>query len=234
MKATIKDKKEVAKGTLMVEFEVPGRPDFIPGQHFTIHLINPPYNDARGPNRHFSIVNTPSQKDTLTMTTRLRDSAFKKSLQELPVGTEVEILSISGGFVLPEDTTKNYVFIAGGIGITPFMGMLRYIKENNLPHMITLIYSNRDQSSTAYLSEIQEMAKTMPNFKLVPTMTEDPSWDGEKRKIDAAFVKDHVENVSEAEYYLVGPPPMVEAIFKVLEEAGVKPENIKTENFTGY
>lgn len=234
MKATIKDRKEVAKGTLMVEFEVPDRPKFIPGQHFTIHLINPPYNDARGANRHFSIVNSPSQEDTLMMTTRLRDSAFKKSLQELPIGTEVEIMGISGNFTLPEDTSKNYVFIAGGIGITPFMGMLRYISEKNLAYKITLIYSNRDKQSTAYFDELENLKLKIENLKLIFTMTEDPNWTGEKRKIDAAFVKDHVENVNEAEYYVVGPPPMVEAIFKVLEEAGVKAENIKTENFTGY
>lgn len=234
MKGIIKDKKEVATGTLQVVFEVSEPFSFKAGQYCFITLINPPYQDERGNKRHFSIVNSPNQKGIITFTTRLRDTGFKKSLKELPIGTEVELGPIAGAFTLPEDTSTPLVFIAGGIGITPFMSMLRYVKEEKLPLKIMLIYSNRDQSSTAFLQEIQELSGALPKFSLILTMTEDNQWRGEKRQVDAQFIKDYFPNVNAQKYMIVGPPPMTEAVEKALNEAGVIPENIKKENFTGY
>ena len=121
----------------------------------------------------------------LGLCTRLRDSAFKRSLAELEVGDEVEVEEPKGTFLLPEDTSKQYVFIAGGIGITVFRCMLRYIADKGLPHQVTLVYSNRDRESTAFLDELQELEQTLPGLRLVLTMTDDPGWEGETRMIDA-------------------------------------------------
>lgn len=231
MKATLVDKKEIAKGTLQVELK-PNEPmDFLPGQYVDLILIDPSYEDARGPKRHFSIINTPNHK-TLMFATRLRDSAFKKSLQEMPIGGEIEIHRIGGKFILPEDTTKNYVFIAGGIGITPFMSMIRFIQENNLLHKVTLIYSNRDQESTAFFEELSKLNN--PNLKIIFTMTEDPNWTGEKRRVDSSFINEYLNEPNNYTYYMAGPPPMVEAVTNELKQAGVEQTNIITENFTGY
>lgn len=229
------DKKEVASGTLQVIFETAEDFSFKAGQYCFITLKSLKFPDERGNRRHFSIVNSPNQKRTITFTTRLREeSGFKKTLKELPLGTEVELGPIAGVFILPEDSTRPLVFIAGGIGITPFMSMLTYIKEADLPYKITLIYSNRDQSSTAFLSEVQKLSQEIPDFKLIFTMTEDPNWSGEKRKIDANFIKDYIQDVNQPLYFVVGPPPMVEAIEIALTQAEVKAENIKIENFSGY
>ena len=200
---------------------------FKAGQYIFITLINPPFADDRNNRRHFSIVNSPDEKGIITITTRIRDSGFKKSLKELPMGTEAELGPISGSFVLPQDSSKPLVFIAGGIGITPYISMLRYVKNHNLNYQITLLYSNRDQASTAYFEEVQK-------FKSILTMTEDPNWTGEKRRIDAKFIKEYFPEVNANTYFVVGPPPMVEAVQKSLMEAGVTPDNIKIENFTGY
>lgn len=236
MKVKIKEKKEIAKGTLMVIFDTLGQKvEFKAGQYFFVNLINPPYNDTRGTQRHFSIVNSPSEEGILTLATRLRDSAFKKTLQELPIGEEVEVSGIFGNFVLPDDKSKPLVFIAGGIGITPFMSMLRFVKDHaDLGYKVTLVYSNRDTSSTAFLSELQKLEKQIPNLKLILTMTEDPNWHGEKRRIDAQFIKEYFPNINSCSYYVVGPPPMVEAVQKSLKEAGVEDMNVKIENFSGY
>ena len=239
----LKDKKEIATGTLQVVFETDEQFTFKAGQYCFITLINPPYSDERGNKRHFSIVNSPNQKGIITFTTRLQDTGFKKALKELPLGSEVQLGPIAGQFTLPDDSTKPLVFIAGGIGITPFMSMLRYVKEESLPYKITLVFSNRDRGSTPYLEELSELAKTLTNFKLILTMTEDNSWQGEKRMIDASFIKDyfqgkegspHFQGINESSYCVVGPPPMVAALEKALDEAGVAKENIKIENFTGY
>ncbi|MBI2020625.1 FAD-dependent oxidoreductase [Candidatus Daviesbacteria bacterium] len=234
MLGKLKDKKEVASSTLKVVFETSEPFTFRPGQYCFITLKNPPYPDERSNKRHFSIVNSPNQNGIITFTTRLRPTGFKKSLQVFPIGTEVELGPIAGVFTLPEDTTTPLVFIAGGIGITPFMSMLQYEKEENLDHQITLVYSNRDQSSSVFLKELQELANSLPNFKLILTMTEDNNWSGEKRMVNADFIKDYFPNVNSQKYMVVGPPPMVEAVEKSLHEAGVTPENIKIENFTGY
>ena len=131
------------------------------------------------------MVTSPNDRGVLGLATRVRDSAFKRSLAELPVGAEVDVEQPKGDFLLPEDTEQEYVFIAGGIGITVFRSMLRYIAEESLPHRVTLVYSNRDVESTAFLGELQELERANPNLRLVLTMTEDPSWDGETRRIDA-------------------------------------------------
>lgn len=234
MIAKIKEKKEVAKGTLEVTFELPESVDFKPGQYFTIRLLNAPYNDSKGLQRHFSIVNSPTVNTELTLATRLRDSAFKKSLQEFPKGTEVEILNIEGSFLLPEDTKKPLVFIAGGIGITPFMSMLRYTVEKKLPYDIILIYSNRDQESAAFLRELQMLVQDNINLRLILIMTQDHSWTGETKRIDADFIKKYISDVNSKIYYIAGPPAMVEGVFSVLQQGGVEPANIMTDNFTGY
>src|SRR5829696_1578292 len=155
MRARIAEKREVAKGTLLVLFDLLGATvDFAPGQYFWVTLLDPPYDDERGPRRHFSVVTSPTDQGVLGFCTRLRESAFKRSLVELPLGTEVEVEEPKGSFVLPAETDVPYVFIGGGIGITVFRSMLRYISHEGLGHRVTLVYSNRDRASTAFLDHL--------------------------------------------------------------------------------
>lgn len=238
MLGKIIDKKLVATGTLQVTFEVMEPFSFIAGQYCFVTLPNLLYPDERGGRRHFSIVNSPNEKGIITIATRLRDSGFKKTLNELPIGSGVNLGPITGVFTLPDDTQRPLVFIAGGIGITPYMSMLRYVSEEKLPYNITVIYSNRDKDSTAYLEELQNYPPSLrgpaTNYQLILTMTDDPNWQREKRKVDAKFIKEYFPNVNENLYFVVGPPAMVDAVQRALLEAGVDIENIKIENFTGY
>jgi ferredoxin-NADP reductase len=236
MRARIKEKREVATGTLMVVFDLLGREvDFLPGQYFWVTLLDPPYDDEKGPRRHISVVTSPTERGVLGLCTRLRDSAFKRSLVELPVGAEVEVEEPKGSFVLPEETDRPYVFIAGGIGITVFRSMLRYIADKGLPHRVTLVYSNRDHESTPFLDELQELERANPNFRLVATMTKDPAWEGETRRIDADLLCDHLEEDLTAYTYLVaGPPVLVEAMVEMLKGTGVPEEQIRPDGFSGY
>jgi ferredoxin-NADP reductase len=236
MRATIKEKREVAKGTLMVVFDLLGEEvDFRPGQYFWVTLLDPPYDDEKGPRRHISVVTSPNERGVLGLCTRLRDSAFKRSLAELPVGTDVEVEQPKGDFVLPGETDQPYVFIAGGIGITVFRCMLRYIAEEGLSHRVTLVYSNRDRESTAFLDEMTQLERESPNFDLVLTMTNDEGWTGETRRIDADLLRDHLRGELTALRYLVaGPPAMVEGVAATLEEAGIPESQIQAGRFSGY
>src|SRR5215218_2234339 len=210
--AQIKEKREVAKGTLLVVFDLLGQEvDFLPGQYFWVTLVDPPYDDEKGPRRHITAVTSPNERGVLGLCTRLRDSAFKRSLAELPVGAEVEVEEPKGSFVLPEDTDRPYVFIAGGIGITVFRTMLKYIAEEGLPHRVTLVYSNRDRESAAFLDELSALEAENPNFRLVLTMTDDPEWSGETRRVGAELLRDHLDGeLGDFTYLVAGPPQMVD------------------------
>ncbi|MDQ3875408.1 MAG: FAD-dependent oxidoreductase, partial [Actinomycetota bacterium] len=183
MRAQIKEKQEVAKGTLLVTFDLFGEEvDFRPGQYFFVTLPDVGYQDEKGLRRHITVVTSPTERGLLGFATRMRDSAFKRSLRQLPVGAEVEVEPPRGRFALPEDPSRPLVFVAGGIGITVFRSMLRYIRDERLPHRVTLIYSNRDRESTAFLEELRELEQELSNLRLVLTMTQDQGWNGETRK----------------------------------------------------
>ena len=236
VRARIKEKQEVAKGTLLVTFDLGGEDvDFRPGQYFFVTLPDVGHQDEKGLRRHITVVTSPNERGVLGFATRMRDSAFKRSLHDLPVGAEVEVEAPKGNFVLPEDSSRPLVFVAGGIGITVFRSMLRYICEERLPYRVTLIYSNRDAESTAFLDELSELEQELPGLRLILTMTQDPSWRGETRKIDAQFFRDHLEEDPNGSTYLVaGPPEMAEAVQKALAEAGVREENVRAERYSGY
>jgi ferredoxin-NADP reductase len=236
VKARIKEKRDVAKRTLMVVFDLLGEEvDFRPGQYFWVTLLDPPYDDEKGPRRHITVVTSPTERGVLGLATRLRDSAFKRSLAELPEGTEVEVEQPKGSFVLPQETDRHYVFIAGGIGITVFRSMLRYIADEGLPHRVTLVHSNRDRESTAFYDELRELEAANPNLEIVFTMTQDSGWEGETRRIDAEMLHDYLgEELESYTYLIAGPPAMVDGVAEALQGAGIPEDQVLPARFSGY
>jgi ferredoxin-NADP reductase len=235
MEALIKEKREVAKETLLVTFDLQGEEvDFRPGQYFWVTLPNVGYDDEKGLRRHITVVTSPNERGVLGLATRLRDTAFKRTLRDLPVGAEVEVEQPKGSFGLPDDQSQPLVFVAGGIGITVFRSMLRYISEEKLPYRITLIYSNRDRESAAFLDELRELEQEL-DLRLILTMTDDPEWDGETRKIDARFLQEYLgDDLNEYTVLVAGPPEMAEAVEQALAEAGAAEKNVIVEGFSGY
>jgi ferredoxin-NADP reductase len=234
MKAVIKNKKEIAKGIIEVDLEVSEKIDFEPGQFSYFELINPLYSDAKGNGRYFSLINFPKETGIISFATRITDSAFKRSLVEAPLGTEMNIGKFAGSFTLPENDLKEIVLIAGGIGIAPFISMLRYIKEEKIDYKIIFIYSNKDKESAAFLEELEDYAREKNSFKLVLTMTADNKWTGEKRFLDGQFIKDYVKDINLPIYFISGPPAMVQSLAGILNAAGVGSQNIKTDSLLGY
>jgi ferredoxin-NADP reductase len=236
MRAQIKEKREVAKGTLLVIFDLLGRDvAFTPGQYFWVTLLDPPYEDERGPRRHISVVTSPNERGVLGLCTRLRDSAFKRSLAELPIGAAVEVEEPKGTFLLPEDTSRRYVFVAGGIGITVFRCMLRYIAEERLSHRITLVYSNRDRESAVFVDELLALERDNEKLDLLLTMTDDSGWNGESRRIGPELLRDHLGNEwKELTYLITGTPAMVDGVVDALQGAGVPEEQLLPDRFSGY
>ena len=209
--------------------------DFQAGQYFFVTLPDVGHRDERGLRRHITVVTSPNERGVLGLCTRLRDTAFKRTLAELPVGAEVDVEQPKGSFVLPSETDRPYVFIAGGIGITVFRSMLRYIAEESLPHRVTLVYSNRDRDSAAFLDELAALERDNPNLRLVLTMTDDPGWNGEGRRIDAELLRDHLdEELGAFTYLIAGPPGMVEGVTEALAAAGLPEDQVVSQRFSGY
>src|SRR5437870_5285538 len=163
---------EVAEGTMAFHFEKSAQFDFKPGQAADLTLSNPPETDAEGNTRTFSIASPPFENH-LTFTTRMRDTAFKRSLKKVPLGTQVKINPPTGSFTLHKNSAKPAVFLAGGIGITPFLSIVRQADHDRLPHKLHLFYSNRRPEDAPFLDVLKMLEKTNPNFQLVCTMTED-------------------------------------------------------------
>jgi ferredoxin-NADP reductase len=237
MKAILKKKDIVAKLTCYAEFELAGeRPDFTPGQYFFVTLNPGDETHKDELTHHFSIVNSPNQEGVLVLTTRLRldESLFKRTINDARIGDEVEIGKIAGSFVLPEDTAQPVVLIALGIGITPYISMLRYSFEENKNYDFSLVYSDNEIQSMAFLDELKQMEKDHSNLKLVLSVTKDENWQGETRHVDGQFLKDHLGDTENKLYYVSGPPKVVEAVASSLKQAGIAEDNIKTDSFSGY
>lgn len=234
MKATVAETREVAKGTLLVLFAVDGYPEYRPGNYFWVELPNRGYEDEKGLRRHISLVTSPTERGVVGLATRLRDSAFKRTLSELEVGDEVEVEEPRGSFLLPEDTSVEYVFVAGGIGITVFRSMLRYIADAGAPYRVTLVYSNRDLASTAFLDELEELAGRIDGMRMLLTMTDDPEWDGDTRRLTADVLDELVGGLEGKTLLVAGPPAMVDDVSDSLAEAGVAEERVIPAKFSGY
>ena len=234
MQATVAEKREVAKGTLLVLFAVDEYPDYRPGSYFWVELPSRGHEDEKGLRRHISHVTSPTETGVVGLATRLRDTAFKRTLAEIEVGAEVEVEEPKGSFLLPEDTGAEYVFIAGGIGITTFRSMLRYIADKRLPYWVTLVYSNRDRESSAFLDELEELEQRIDGLRVILTMTDDAGWDGETRRLDADVLRDLLGSLDGKQFLVAGPPEMTESVSDSLLAAGVQDERVLASKFSGY
>ena len=228
---------EVADGTMAFHFEKPLQFDFKPGQSADVTLFNPPETDSEGNTRTFSIASSPFENQ-LMFATRMRDTAFKRSLKRVPLDTNVKIDSAMGSFTLHKNSAKPAVFLAGGIGITPFLSIVRQAGHDRLPHKLHLFYSNRRPEDTAFLDTLQMLEKSSQNFRLVCTMTEMPQsrreWKGETGLITQEMLSRHLTNLQGPIYYVAGPPAMVAGIRTMLVAAEVDGDDIRTEDFAGY
>jgi ferredoxin-NADP reductase len=232
------ERNEVAEGTMAFAFERPADFSFTAGQFLTITLPNPPYNDAKGERRTFSIASPPQDTERLQFATRMTGSALKRSLAEIPLGTPVELFGPAGAFTLHKASSMPAVFIAGGIGITPFRSMIHDAFTRHLTHQITLVYSNRNPEGAAFHEEFMRIAEAHTKFKYVPTMTDaDKSrqpWSGLRRYVDANFLREHIGDIMTPMFYIAGPPGMVAGISKAVIAAGTDSARVRSEKFEGY
>jgi ferredoxin-NADP reductase len=233
----LQSRQEIAERTIGFRFEKPSGWIFKAGQSMDMTLLNPPETDSKGNTRAFSIASAPDE-ETLMVGTRMRDTAFKRVLGTMPLGTAVKIEGPFGNLTLHNNAARTAVFVSGGIGITPFRSMLLRAAREKLPHRIFLFFSNRRPEDAAFLEELQALERENPNYKLIATMTQmeksNRPWQGETSLINKEMLSKYLKNAASPIYYIAGPPGMVKGLGEMLNKAGVDDDDVRTETFAGY
>ncbi len=226
LELSIQDRKKVAEGTTEVIFDIESKNfTFKPGQYFRFTIPSLSLDVPKGNTRDFTIASSPNTKKTLSIAFRNSDSAFKKYILDAPVGAKVKAQGPLGVFTLPEDSTIPIVFIAGGIGATPVLSMMRFVSENNTGHNIHVIYANSGEERVAYIDEIKALAEKNSNIRLTEKIG----------RIDAEFIKKNIEYTDKTLWYLCGAPEMVSTINQELPDVlNISDLNIRIEEYVGY
>ena len=234
---TLAARESIADGTMAFHFLRPAGFEFKPGQAIDLVLSAETGADDAGLRHAFSIVSAPFE-DELVIATRMRDSAFKRRLGALAVGAQVTIDGPFGSLTLHQNPARAAVLIAGGIGITPLMSMLRQAAHEQRSQRLILLYSNRRPEDAAFLGELQRLETQNRNFRLHATMTQieasHQAWHGPTGQIDAPRLKTVVPDPGAAVFYVVGPPAIVEGMRLTLAAAGIADDDIRSEEFYGY
>lgn len=242
MKITLKEKRDEAKGTKSFFWEPEKDVKWLAGQYYYFTLPAMKYPDPRGSTRHFTISSSPTEGKLLRLTTRIREeSGYKKTLDELPVGSVIDGEGPNGTFIL-EETPEPNIFIAGGIGITPFRSMIKNVTDKNLKTPIYLIYSNSLPEEIVFKKELEDIAAAHPNIKLAMTVSRPQEskekWTGMTGRVDEVMVKNLIEGwkleIGKCTFWLCGPPPMIDAMEEVVGKLGVTSNKVRSEKFTGY
>jgi ferredoxin-NADP reductase len=210
---------------------------FKPGQFANLKLLNPPETDADGNVRTFTIASAPLEEN-LMFATRMRDTAFKRVLKNMPLRNEVTLGGPFGSFTLHSDSSRPGVFMAGGIGVTPFRSMILHASRNRLPHCLQLIYSNRRPEDAAFLQELKGIETENTGYRFIGTMTQmeksKQKWEGRTGFIDKEMLSQSMSDLKGSIYYVAGPPAMVSAIGHTLTDLGISEDDIRSEEFAGY
>jgi ferredoxin-NADP reductase len=227
---------EVAEGTWSFHFDKPAGFDFRPGQAIELILPDAPEGPTESRQHAFSLVSAPGEP-RLTIATRMRPSAFKQSLEALDDGAPVKLDGPFGSLTLHKDRARPALLVAGGIGITPFMSMLRHEARHSPARPIVLAYSNRRPEDSAFLEELQAL-EASGVVRLAATMTDMPhstrSWSGATGMIDATLLRKAIGGLANPIAYLAGPPAMVSGLRPVVIAAGVDEDDVRSEEFFGY
>lgn len=232
---TLVGRTKIADSTYEFIF-APDKPlAFKPGQYLEWTLGHRG-SDNRGNRRFFTIASSPTE-DAVRLGVKFYtpESSFKRALSEMKANDTLSASHIAGDFVLPKDAKKKLVFIAGGIGVTPFRSMTQYLIDTKDARAITLFYSNKTASEIAYKDVFDRAAREI-NMKTVYALTDEklPVPGTHTGFIDGALIMNEVPDYKDCVFYISGPHDMVEAFKKTLRDMGVSHFNIKSDYFPGF
>jgi ferredoxin-NADP reductase len=168
----------------------------------------------------------------------MRSTVFKQALSIVPLGSRARIKGPMGSFSLHNNTSRPAVFVAGGIGIAPFLSMISYATGEKLRHPIILFYANRYLEDAAFIDALWKFERANPRFRFVPTLTRmtnnNGGWKGKTGHISSEMLFTQLGILRGPIYYIAGPPMMVAATRRTLGKVGIDEDDIRTEEFAGY
>lgn len=236
MRVRLKERRPESADGMSFIFDLGGQTfEYVPGQFVFYELDELAFPDDRGKRRHFTISSSPTEKGIIMFTTRLRGSGFKETLRHAPLGYELTAGAPQGSFVLPPGETRRHIFIAGGIGVTPYRSILRNAADTKTPINVQMLHFNRSPADVIFRPELEGIALRMPTFSYVCSVEEaGPDWQGERGELTETLLRRYATEIDRSLFWISGPPPAVEAFRRVVGQAGVPEEAIRTDNFTGY
>ena len=232
MKLKVLKVKKETPSIFSLELEPEPAFSFKPGQYLTVFL---PVKDEKGNSRQFSIASSPTEQKIL-LASRQTNSIFKQKLESLKKDEQIEARGPFGGFTLIEN--KPAVMLSGGIGITPLRCMIKYATDKKLQMPITLFYANRNPEEIAFKDEFDKMTKANKNLKIVYAVDSpeqsNKKWTGYVGYLTENIIRENVNYLSSAIFYICGPPKMVDTMFSLLKSMNIPEESIRIEHFEGY
>jgi ferredoxin-NADP reductase/Na+-translocating ferredoxin:NAD+ oxidoreductase RnfD subunit len=220
------------------EFIFAGRlPTFRPGQ-YAEWTLGADTSDLRGNRRYFTLASSPTENDVRLGVKFYEDpSTFKQYLSTFTPGSRVLVGSIAGDFTLPRRTEKKLVWIAGGIGVTPFRSMAQYLADRDEKRDVVLFYSNKTEAEIAYRDVFDSPAVRGSGVRTVYTLTDKAvpsSWAGSRGYVDTDMIIREVPDYQTRTFFISGPRSMVLAFQSTLRTLGVSRRRIKTDFFPGF
>ncbi len=196
-----------------------------------LEIKNP---DDRGTSRYFTISSSPNNLGYITITTRVIKSSFKKKLSHLKKGDIVRAFGPLGYFTFDLKNKKDKIFLAGGIGLTPYHSILTTIDgEKNIPNIYFFVsFSKKDE--VIYHDLFEQIEKRNPRIKIIYTLTKEKAEGFEFGRISKDLIKKYSPNYKKAEFFVVGSEVMEEGMLQMLKDMRIPKKNIFSENFPGY
>ena len=211
-------------------FPRPAALEYKPGQFFFITLRF----GAKELTKHFSFSSSPTEKDHIEFTKKFTDHEYSLALKAARVGDWARIDAPFGQFTF-EGEYQKITLLGGGIGITPFMSICKNASDKALRSKITLFYGCRTENDLVFREELEELEHKNKNLKLIPIINQPTQqWKGATGIINAEMIKRELPDYMDNVFYTCGPPPMVEAMVKLVESLGLPKEKLKREYFSGY
>jgi ferredoxin-NADP reductase len=231
MKVVLTRRHHEAENIISFWFE-PERPmNYLAGQYIEMHLphSNP---DDRGIKRWFTFSSSPSDAPLVSITTKFNDksSSFKAALKNLKPGDMVDMSEPMGDFVLPKDPSIPLVFVAGGIGITPFHSIVKWLKDTKQERDIHFVYSVHSEHEMVFQDLFEHYGLQRSIVVGEPT----GRWDGLVGQLNGQRILELAKPADNALIYISGPEPMVESFTKDLEKLGIPKAQLVGDFFPGY
>jgi ferredoxin-NADP reductase/Na+-translocating ferredoxin:NAD+ oxidoreductase RnfD subunit len=233
---TLKEKIQISSDSMDFVFAPGKKFDYIPGQYME-WTIPHEHSDDRGNRRYFTLASSPTE-DSVRLGVKFyqNGSSYKQALMHLDTKTPVVGAQLAGDFVLPKDAQKKLVFVAGGIGITPYRSMLKYLIDTNQKRDIVVLYSNKDIREIAYMDVLDE-AQAQLGIRTIYTLTDTQSipqsWTGKAGRINEEMIQQEIPDFKDRTFYISGPHAMVAGTDELLKKMKIPNGQIKKDFFPG-